>query len=409
MTPSPDPKIAAVLVAGGVGGRALSADGAGTAKQYRPVGGRPLIRWALDPFLSHPRITTVQPVVHRDHIETFAAIAPASGKLRPAVVGGASRQASTLAGLDALADEAPDIVLIHDAARPFVRHAMIDAVIAAIESGMDGAAPGHAVSDTLRRVGDIAAGTRALGDPVARDGLLALQTPQGFRFDKILAAHRAAADGVDMATDDTTLASAYGLDVVAVPGSADNFKVTFPEDFDRMDTVLAASRHHETYETRVGQGFDVHRLGPGTEITLCGVILPHDHALIGHSDADVGLHALTDAIFGALADGDIGAHFPPSDPKWRGAASDQFLAFARDRVVERGGAIIHADVTLICERPKIGPHRDAMRARIGEILGIEAGRVGVKATTSERLGFPGRGEGIACQAVATIRLPVEDD
>lgn len=406
MTPSPDPKIAAVLVAGGVGGRALSADGAGTAKQYRPVGGRPLIRWALDPFLSHPRITTVQPVVHRDHIETFAAIAPASGKLRPAVVGGASRQASTLAGLDALADEAPDIVLIHDAARPFVRHTMIDAVIAAIESGVDGAAPGHAVSDTLRRLDGIAADTRTLGDPVARDGLLALQTPQGFRFDKIFAAHRAAAaDRADMATDDTTLASAFGLDIVAVPGSADNFKVTFPEDFDRMDAMLLKG---QAWETRTGQGFDVHRLGPGTEITLCGVTLPHDHALIGHSDADVGLHALTDAILGALADGDIGAHFPPSDPKWRGAASDQFLAFARDRVVERGGAIIHADVTLICERPKIGPHRDAMRARIAEILGIEAGRVGVKATTSEGLGFPGRGEGIACQAVATIRLPAED-
>lgn len=407
MTPPQNADIAVVLVAGGTGSRASSPDGTGPAKQFRAVCGRPLISWTLDPFLNHPRITSVQPVVHRDHVDAFATIAPASEKLLSAVIGGATRQASTLAGLDALSEDAPDIVLIHDAARPFVSTAIIDAVIGAIEAGADGAAPGQSVSDTLRRLESGRDGASRLGEPVSRDHLLALQTPQGFNFEKILSAHRAAAAaGIDMATDDTTLASSHGLDVIAVAGDAANFKVTFAEDFDRMEAMLANTR---ICETRVGQGFDVHRLGPGATITLCGVTLPHDQSLIGHSDADVGMHALTDAIFGALADGDIGAHFPPSDPQWRGAASDQFLAFARDRVHQRGGAIVHVDVTLICERPKIGPHRDAMRARIADILKINIGRVSVKATTSEKLGFPGRGEGIACQAAATIRLPTEED
>jgi 2-C-methyl-D-erythritol 4-phosphate cytidylyltransferase/2-C-methyl-D-erythritol 2,4-cyclodiphosphate synthase len=284
-------------------------------------------------------------------------------------------------------------VLIHDAARPFITAAVIDRVVGALTE-TPGALPVLAVADTLKRGGPdgLVTGT------VPRDGLYGAQTPQGFRFDDIRAAHTAALG--QALTDDAAVAEAAGLAVKLVAGDPANIKLTTAEDI-----RAAEERMDSAGETRVGTGYDVHALGPGTAVTLGGIVIPHSGALVGHSDADVALHALTDAVLGALADGDIGAHFPPGDPQWRGAPSSRFLGFAVDRVKARGGSIVHLDLAIVAEAPKIGPHRDAMRARIAEIAGIEIGRVGVKATTNERLGFLGRGEGIAAIATATIRLP----
>jgi 2-C-methyl-D-erythritol 4-phosphate cytidylyltransferase/2-C-methyl-D-erythritol 2,4-cyclodiphosphate synthase len=315
----------------------------------------------------------------------------------PPVPGGATRQASVCAGLKALAKLAPDVVLIHDAARPFVTAGVIDRAIAA--AGKTGAAiPTVAVADTIKQV-------NATGDVVGtppRAELRIAQTPQSFMFDKILAAHeRAAREGRDDFTDDAALAEWTGLTVATFEGDHLNMKLTTPEDFAREEARLAASLG----DIRVGTGFDVHAFGEGDHLMICGVRVPHSRGFLAHSDGDVGLHALVDAILGALADGDIGSHFPPSDDKWKGAESNRFLDYAVQRVRARGGFVANLEVTLICERPKIGPLRDQMRARIAEIANVPVSRVSVKATTTERLGFAGREEGIAATASATIRLP----
>ena len=388
----------ALIVAAGKGERA----GGGVPKQYRALGGLPVLRRAVLAFLRHPRIDAVRVMIAEEHRALYDA-AVAGLDLGAPVIGGAERQASVLNGLESLAGAAPDRVLIHDAARPLLPAAVIDGVLDALETA-PAALPVLPVTDTLKRgVDGVAAGT------VSRDGLWRAQTPQGMHFDAVLDAHRRAAEEGVVVTDDAALMEWAGHTVTLVPGSEDAMKITTAQDFGLAERLMAGA-----LETRVGTGFDVHRLGeksPGgvDGVALGGIVIPHDKALLGHSDADVGLHAITDALLGALGDGDIGAHFPPSDPQWKGAASDRFLADACRRVREAGGQIRHLDLTVICERPKVGPHREAMRARIAEICGVPLARVSVKATTTERLGFPGRGEGIAAQAAATIALPAPEE
>lgn len=389
------PRTAAIIVAAGRGLRA----GAGGPKQYRSIGGRSVIARALQPFCSHPELAAVQPVVNADDLAIFN---DAVGALdyRPPVNGGATRQESVRAGLEALADLAPDVVLIHDAARPFANEALISrAIAAATETGA--AVPVIPVTDTIKQVG--AAGhVEATPD---RAVLRIAQTPQAFRFDVILEAHRRAAkEGRNDFTDDAALAEWAGLTVATFEGDLVNMKLTTPADFEREEARLGAALG----DIRTGIGYDVHAFGDGDHVMLCGLRVPHNRGFLAHSDGDVGLHALVDAILGALADGDIGSHFPPSDPQWKGASSDRFLTYAVERVTARGGRIAHLDLTLICERPKVGPLREAMRARVAEIAGLPLSRVAVKATTSERLGFTGREEGIAAMATATIRLPWDD-
>ena len=389
--PRPE-RTAAILVAAGRGLRA----GAGGPKQYREIGGQTVIFRAMQAFCRHPDVFAVQPVVNPDDAAIFNE-AVAGLRHQPPTNGGATRQASVHAGLEALAAEKPEIVLIHDAARPFVTPAVISRAIDA--AGRTGAAvPAIPVTDTIKRVSDT-------GDVEAtpeRARLRIAQTPQAFRFDVILDAHRRAArDGRSDFTDDAALAEWAGLTVATFEGDPANMKLTTPEDFIREEARLAA----QLGDIRTGTGYDVHAFGDGDHLMLCGVRVPHTKGFLAHSDGDVGLHALVDAILGALADGDIGSHFPPSDPQWKGAASDKFLKYAVDRVTARGGRIANLEVTMICERPKIRPLRDTMRARIAEITGLNISRVAVKATTSERLGFTGREEGIAATASATIRLP----
>ena len=383
--------IAAVVVAAGRGVRA----GGNMPKQYRPIRGAPVIRHALSVFVDHPEIDFVQPVIHRDDAAAFAE-ATAGLKLRPAVFGGATRQNSVRSGLEAIEKEQPRIVLVHDAARPFTSPALISDAIAA---GAGGAAiPGLALTDTIKEVD--AAGR--IVDTLDRGRLRAVQTPQAFLYDRLLAAHRRAfTAGRDDFTDDAALAEWAGIAVTVFAGEAGNMKLTTEEDFAR---VMAAD-WAALADVRTATGYDVHAFADGDHVWLGGVRIPHARALSGHSDADVALHAVVDAILGALADGDIGAHFPPTDPQWRGAPSHKFLAFAVDRVRQRGGRIAHLDITIVCEAPRIGPYRDAMRARIAEIAGVAMDRVAVKATTNEKLGFIGRREGIAAMATATIRLP----
>ncbi len=377
----------ALIVAAGRGVRA----GGPTPKQYRELGGMSVLRRSLLPFLEHRAVDAVGVVIGSEDREAYDATV--SGlSLLPPTVGGDTRQASVRRGLDALKDRAPGTVLIHDAARALVDADTIAAVAHALET-FAGAIPALAVADTLKRVSDH---TVLTGAP--REGISAAQTPQGFRYPEILAAHHKT---IDLAlTDDAAVAEHAGLLVAVTPGARQNFKLTTPEDFEMAEMLLAARR-----QSRSGQGFDVHRFGPGDHVWLCGVKVPHATGLVGHSDADVGLHALTDAILGAIAKGDIGLHFPPSDERWRGAPSHLFLAHAVSLVRELDGRIEHVDVTVICERPKVGPHRDAMIERIAEILGLDRGRVSVKATTTEGLGFTGRSEGIAAQAIATVSLP----
>jgi len=392
--PRPE-RTAAILVAAGRGLRA----GAGGPKQYREVGGQTVIFRAMQAFCRHPDVFAVQPVVNPDDTAVFNS-AVAALRHQPATPGGATRQASVLAGLEALAASKPDIVLIHDAARPFVTEGVISRAIDA--AGRTGAAiPTVPVADTIKQVCD-AGNVEATPD---RARLRIAQTPQAFRFDVILDAHRRAArEGRSDFTDDAALAEWAGLTVATFEGDLANMKLTTPEDFIREEARLAASLG----DIRTGTGYDVHAFGDGDHLMLCGIRVPHTRGFLAHSDGDVGLHALVDAILGALADGDIGSHFPPTDPQWKGAASDKFLKYAVDRVTARGGRIANLEVTMICERPKIGPLRDVMRARIAEITGLNISRVAVKATTSERLGFTGREEGIAATASATIRLPWSD-
>lgn len=361
-------------------------------KQYLPVAGEIVLRRTLRAFADHPRIDAVRPVIALDHRPLFDEAAAGLAVLDP-VGGGATRQDSVRLGLESLVELAPEFVLIHDAARPFVDRAVIDRVLDAL-ADRPGAIPALPVTDTLKR----GAADGAVTATVDRAGLFRAQTPQGFRFAAILDAHRRAT-GAAM-TDDAQVAESAGMAVALVAGGEDNVKLTTPEDLVRAERMF-------TGETRTGFGFDVHRFKPGDHVNLCGVRVSHEAALEGHSDADVALHALTDAILGAISRGDIGDHFPPSDPQWRGASSDAFLRHAAALMAAMGGRIVNLDVTIVCERPRIGPHRHAMIERVAAITGTAPDRVSVKATTTERLGFTGRGEGIAAQAIATVALPLK--
>lgn len=379
----------ALLVAAGSGSRA----GGEAPKQFRTIAGRAVIAHAVDALAGHGGVDAVH-IVIGDGQEAMARTALGASDMANLVQGGATRRESVRAGLEAIASHGGAArVLIHDCARPFLPGAVIDRLLAALDRG-PGAIPVLPVVDTLVRGAQDTAGAI-----VAREGLFRVQTPQAFGFAALLDAHRAWNPDQE-ATDDAQMLRARGHDVILVEGDEQLEKLTFAQDFAR-----AEARMRERLTIRVGMGYDVHRLAAGEQLWLGGVLIPHDKGLSGHSDADVAIHALVDAILGALAEGDIGSHFPPSDPQWRGVASSRFLDHARDRVAARGGEIQHVDLTLICEAPKIGPHRDAMRARIAGILAVPPDRVSVKATTTERLGFAGRGEGIAAQAVATLSLP----
>jgi 2-C-methyl-D-erythritol 4-phosphate cytidylyltransferase/2-C-methyl-D-erythritol 2,4-cyclodiphosphate synthase len=377
----------ALIVAAGKGVRA----GDGLPKQYRILGGRPVLRRTVETFLQHPAITQVQVVISPEHRDLYD-MAVKHLRLPEPIAGGATRQDSVRLGLQALSGNPPSLVLIQDAARAMTDARTISAVIDALE-GADGAVPVVPVADTLKRT----TGGR-VDETVPRDGLTQAQTPQAFHFEKIMSAHLRARDRTF--TDDASIAEAAGMTVAAVEGRRSNFKLTTAEDFVIAERLLDAG-----LTSRTGQGFDVHKFGPGDHVWLCGIRIPHTHGLIGHSDADAGLHALTDALLGAAALGDIGEHFPPTDAKWKGASSDIFLRHAADLIAQRSGVIDHVDITVICERPKVSPHRAAMAARIADILRLDPSRVSVKATTTEGLGFTGRNEGVAAQAIATVRLP----
>lgn len=384
---------AALIVAAGRGARA----GDGPPKQYRAVGGVAIVARTLARFAAAPGIDRLCVCIRPQDRALFDAALSGLSLPKPlrVVDGGAERALSVRLGLEALADDPlgpPARVLIHDAARPFVSTAVIEAVIAAL-AGADGACASVPIVDALRR-----SENGLCGALIPREGVWRAQTPQGFRFEAILAAHRDHPDPA--APDDAEIARRAGLSVAIVESEADNFKITRPGDFARAERLIA----QETgMETRLGTGFDVHRFGPGDHLMLCGVRVAHEQGFVAHSDGDVGLHALTDAVLGALALGDIGRWFPPSDPQWRGAASDRFLRHALDMAAERGFAVVNLDVTLICERPKIAPHAEAMRAAIAAIARCAIDRVSVKATTSEGLGFTGRGEGVAAQAAAALK------
>jgi 2-C-methyl-D-erythritol 4-phosphate cytidylyltransferase / 2-C-methyl-D-erythritol 2,4-cyclodiphosphate synthase len=392
-------RIAALIMAAGRGTRV--AGDAERPKQYCCLGGMPMLARTIDAFAHHPQVEDVLVVIHPDDRAFYeSAIAHIGGCLLAPVAGGARRQDSVRAGLEGLAAQQPDCVLIHDAARPFVDGDLIARVIAGLEEYV-GVLPCLPVTDTLKR-GEAG---RITGT-VSREGLWRAQTPQGFRFEAILKAHRAAArDSTLDFTDDAAVAEWFGIDVALVEGSEHNRKLTTAEDLRIADEMLRTDQEVARGTVRVATGYDVHALGPGDAVILCGVTIPHTKTLVGHSDADVGLHALTDALLGTIADGDIGVHFPPSDERWRGAASDVFLKTAAEKVRQRGGEIVNVDVTLLCEAPRIGPHRDPMRTRIAEFLDIDVSRVSIKATTNEGLGFVGRSEGIAAMATATVRLP----
>lgn len=388
---------AVLIVAAGRGHRF----GGELPKQYARLRGVPVLSHTLRAFLGHPDVSRVLTVIHPDdrdlYDEAISASGNENGKILEPVHGGAERQDSVRFGLEALAQFSPAKVLVQDGARPLASAGLITRVIAALDAH-PAALPCVAVTDTLKRIGG-----GLVGETVDRTGLTRAQTPQGFRFSDILGAHKSVAG--EALTDDAAVAEHAGLDIALVEGAEDNLKITTQEDLVRAEGLMAA----RLGDIRTGSGFDVHRFGaPGsaTEIMLCGVPVPHTAGLLGHSDADVGLHALTDAILGAIGAGDIGEHFPPTDPQWKGAASWMFLAHAASLVAARDGVISNADITIICERPKVGPHRPTMRTRVAEILGLAEDRVSVKATTTEELGFTGRREGIAAQAVATVRLPL---
>ncbi|MBI4969446.1 MAG: bifunctional 2-C-methyl-D-erythritol 4-phosphate cytidylyltransferase/2-C-methyl-D-erythritol 2,4-cyclodiphosphate synthase [Rhodospirillales bacterium] len=378
----------ALVVAAGRGTRL----GGDVPKQYRELDGRPILRHSLAAFAAHPAVARVRAVIHPDDRDLYDKAAAGLSLLDP-VPGGAARQDSVRLGLESLAGDPPDWVLIHDAARPFLSNALIDRVLSALERH-PGAIPALPVQDTLKK----AAGGQVQAT-LDRTGLYRAQTPQGFRYNDILAAHRAA-QGQEL-TDDAAVAEKAGLAVALVGGDDINVKITTPSDFERAGSRLAQAR-----QVRTASGFDTHRFKPGGDhLMLLGVRIPHEQGLDGYSDADVALHALTDALLGTIAAGDIGLHFPPGDPRWKGAPSERFLIHAANLIAAKGGRISHIDVTIICEKPKIGPHRARMIAKLCEILGLGSDQVSVKATTTEGLGFTGRKEGIAAQAMATIEMP----
>ncbi len=386
-------RTAVIIVAAGRGSRA----GVSIPKQYRDLLGKSVIARTLEAFLAVVKgfepAAVIVPVIHADDFELYQQCVQGVAGLSEPVIGGDTRQKSVKNALEQLAKNPPEYVQIHDAARPFVTGHLITSLFSIVSEGTSAVAPTRAVVDTLVRK----AGPSQL-EAVSRDDLYTVQTPQVFRFDEILAAHRAA-DHSNY-TDDASVFTANGGEVTFVEGDEQNFKITTADDFQKAKRMISG----EYTDVRVGSGYDVHRFEDGNSVWLCGVEVPHTQKLKGHSDADVALHALTDAILSAIADGDIGTHFPPSDEKWRGASSDKFLSFACDSVRDQAGMINHLAVTIICEMPKIRPHTMAMRKRIADIAGIDVGRVSIQATTTERLGFTGRGEGIAAQATATIKF-----
>lgn len=382
-------QISIIIVAAGRGSRA----GAGLPKQYRNLAGKPILRHTIESFLKIDPTLPILCVIHPDDRSLYDQTTDGLDLLPPAH-GGDTRQESVRNGLEALSKHTPDYVLVHDAARPFVTRAVFNNVLTALKADHMAVVPAVPIVDTLKRASD-----GVVGETVDRKALFSIQTPQGFGFAALLDAHRQASHN-DF-TDDGAVIEAAGGQVHICQGDDGNFKITSPTDLKKAEAQIMMALG----DVRTGSGYDVHRFEEGDNLWLCGVNIPFTKSLKGHSDADVGLHALTDAILAAIADGDIGTHFPPSDNRWRGAPSDTFLAFARDRIEAKGGTIAHVTVCLICERPKIGPHKDAMRMRIAELLQISPERVSVQATTTEKLGFTGREEGIAAQATATIRLP----
>ena len=392
-------KIGVVIVAAGRGERAGQMDG---PKQYRPIGGRAVIAHALETFLSHPLTGPVVVAIHADDADLFRQATGAGGNRVTTVIGGPTRQESVRIGLLALREHAPTKVLIHDAVRPFLDCELIDRTIAAIDE-RQGALPALPVADTLKRE----ANGGMIGETVPRAGLHAAQTPQGFPYAPILAAHeKAHALGKFDFTDDAAIAEWVQMPIRLVPGSPDNVKLTWARDIAMADQRMWGGRPLFP-DIRTGNGYDVHAFGAGDHVTLCGVAIPHSKKLSGHSDADVGLHALTDALLATCGAGDIGTHFPPSDPQWKGAASRIFVEHAVKLVRERGGRIANVDITLICEMPRIGPHRAAMTDALSVMLQIAADRISIKATTNEKLGFVGREEGIAAIATASVIYPGE--
>lgn len=391
----PAKSIAVIVVAAGKGERAQ--DGSPEPKQYRTVAGVPVLTRTVSAMLESERVDRVVVVIHPDHGDRYAALGLADPRLLAPVTGGTTRQASVLAGLKALAPHRPHLVLIQDAARPFADAGIVTAVIDAL-GNHEGALPVLAVTDTIKKSldGQVVATTED------RRQLFAAQTPQGFRFGQIFSAHMRAETVRREFTDDAEIAEWAGLRVAMVPGSPRNFKITHSDDFARAERLIEGQR---PMETRIGTGYDVHPLEPGDAVWLCGVRIPHTAKLQGHSDADVALHALTDAILGAIGQGDIGTHFPPSDMRWKGAASTVFLKHAGALVSALGGRIVNLDVTIVAEAPRIGPHVPAMRSAIADALGISASRVAVKATTNEKLGFIGREEGIVSMASASVEVP----
>ncbi|TPN86449.1 bifunctional 2-C-methyl-D-erythritol 4-phosphate cytidylyltransferase/2-C-methyl-D-erythritol 2,4-cyclodiphosphate synthase [Mesorhizobium sp. CU2] len=393
----PSGGIGVVIVAAGRGARAGQADG---PKQYQRIGGRAVIAHTLDVFLSHPMIGPVVVAIHADDAELLQRAAGMHAGRLITVIGGASRQASVRLGLLALKEHAPGKVLVHDAVRPFVDATIIDRTIEAIDD-RQGALPCLPVADTLKRE----SATGMIQETVPRAGLHAAQTPQGFPYRTLLAAHEKAHNlGREDFTDDAAIAEWAQIPVKIVPGSPDNVKLTWARDIALADQRLSSTQQRFP-DIRTGNGYDVHAFEPGDHVTLCGVAIPYDRKLSGHSDADVGLHALTDALLATCGAGDIGTHFPPSDPQWKGAASKIFVEHAAKLVRERGGRIANADITLICEAPRVGPHRAAMTEALSAMLGIAPERISIKATTNEKLGFVGRGEGIAAIATASVVYP----
>lgn len=392
--------IAAIVVAAGRGERA-SAGGESEPKQYRRLHGEAVLSRTIAAFLASEQVTWVLPVIHPDHVDRFAALGLDDSRLLPPVTGAATRQGSVLAGLQALGPKRPDLVLIQDAARPLTSGDVISGVVAALATS-EAALPVVPVTDTIKRSLD----GQTVTATEDRNTLFAAQTPQGFRFPQILSAHLRATRMPREFTDDAAIAEWAGLTVALTPGSTRNIKITHPEDFARAERLLGGG---QAMETRVGSGFDVHPFEPGDAVWLGGVKIAHTHKLQGHSDADVALHALTDAIYGALGEGDIGSFFPPSDPQWKGAASSKFLAHAAGLVTERDGRIVNLDITIVAEAPRIGPHVAAMKAAIASICNTTPARVAIKATTSEQLGFVGRREGIVAMASASIELPRQEN
>jgi 2-C-methyl-D-erythritol 4-phosphate cytidylyltransferase/2-C-methyl-D-erythritol 2,4-cyclodiphosphate synthase len=392
-------RIAAIIVAAGRGTRASGSSNDTQPKQYRRIGGKAVLQHSIDALLAVEGLDPVLVVLHPDHTHFYAALGEQDPRVQSAFIGGAERRQSVLAGLKALAPQAPDCVLIHDAARPFVSAETIMNVINAL-ADYPAVLPVVPVTDTIKRSLD----GRTVQTTEDRNTLFAAQTPQGFRFPQLLSAHLRAERMPRPFTDDAAIMEWAGLPVGLVGGSSENTKLTLPQDFEAAERRLRGGR----METRIGSGFDVHAFTEGSSVWLGGVEIPHTHKLLGHSDADVALHALTDALYGAIGEGDIGTHFPPSDPRWKGTASKVFLIHAAELVRSRGGRIVNCDVTIICEAPRISPHVPTMRSAISHMLEIAEKRIAIKATTSEELGFPGRREGIIAMATASVELPQED-